>query len=185
MVTLLCLLSGCKTPPAPPRAQAQAGLTETTRNNCYSLLHELLDDEKDVSMLRFLKHEDTGLKALINKVAASAGAGATQLEEFAKRDPSLALDDLDLPPGEKKTRASISSKEEKDLLRHSGDEFELILVVTQIEALNYASHLARVASENDSEPERARYLMGLSNELKSLHDEVLGQISMNSPASRK
>jgi hypothetical protein len=42
-----------------------------------------------------------------------------------------------------------------------------------------------VASENDSEPERARYLMGLSNELKGLHDEVLGQISMNSPASRK
>jgi hypothetical protein len=176
MLALLCLFSGCKSPPPEPRAQA--GLTETTRNNCYSLLHQLLDDEKDVSMLRFIKGEDTDLKALIKRVSAAAKAGSSQLEAFAKQDPTLALDHYDLPPGEVKTRASISKMEEKDLLHDSGNPFELVLIVTQVEALNYASHLAKVAGENDSQPERALFLKGLSEEMKNLHDEVLAHIAV-------
>ena len=181
MLALLCLLSGCKSPPPEPRAQA--GLTETTRNNCYSLLHQLLDDEKDVSMLRFIKREDADLKALIKKVSAAAKVGASQLEVFAKQDPTLSLDHYDLPSGEVKTRASISKMEEKNLLHDSGDPFELVLIVTQLEALNYASHLAKVAGENDSQPGRALYLKGLSNEMKGLYGEVLAHLSVRQISS--
>jgi len=169
-MVLLCLLAGCallknESPPAssPP---------PSTRNNCYSLLHQLLDEQKDVSMLRFIKREHTDLKNLIKKIATSSGTGSKLLEKFAKEDPSIRLDDIELPPGETATRDSIGSTKKKELLGRSGDKFELTLLLTQTEALSYAWHLAEVAGKNEPQPERARALAGLSEEMRILYEEV-------------
>ena len=136
-------------------------MAPTTRNNCYSLLHQLLDDQKDVSILRFIKREHSDVKDLVKKIASTSGAGAKLLEEFAKNDPMVNLDATLLPPGETATRDAIASTKKDELLTQSGDKFELTLLLTQTEALSYAWHLAKVASENDSQPDRARALAGV------------------------
>ena len=100
-------------------------------------------------MLRFIKPEQTDVKNLIKKISANSGAGAALLEEFARDDPSINLDDLRLPPGEVSTRDAIASTQEKELLGQTGDSFELTLLLTQTEALSYAWHLAKVAGENE------------------------------------
>jgi len=109
MLSVACLLTGCQS----PKAEAPSGsiATRATRNNCYSLLHQLLEEQKDVSMLRFIKPEHADVKNLIKKIAAASGAGSQLLEEFAKRDPSLNLSDIQLPPGEAATREEIASTE--------------------------------------------------------------------------
>jgi hypothetical protein len=170
MLSVACLLTGCQS----PKAEAPSGsiATRATRNNCYSLLHQLLEEQKDVSMLRFIKPEHADVKNLIKKIAAASGAGSQLLEEFAKRDPSLNLSDIQLPPGEAATREAIASTEKKELLGHTGDEFELALLLTQTEALSYAWHLAKVASENESQPDRARALAGVSTDMENLYHEV-------------
>ncbi|HWD18003.1 MAG TPA: hypothetical protein VHB20_01890 [Verrucomicrobiae bacterium] len=170
------LLSACQS--APPHSPPEPERWQATRNNCYSLLHQLLDQEKDVSKLRFIKHEDANLKNLLKKVSDASRAAAAHLELFAKDDPALALEEYRLPAGEKMTRDSISAAEQNELLKSSGDQLEMILILTQVEALNYASHLAKVAAENDLQPERARYLKGLSHEMSVLHEEVIGQLSL-------
>ena len=170
MLSLAGILTGCqshKIKPAPV-----SGVSLSTRNNCYSLLHQLLEEQKDVSMLRFIKSEHADVKNLIKKIAAASGAGAQLLEEFAKRDPSLNLSDIQLPPGEAATREAIASSEKKELLGHTGDEFELALLLTQTEALSYAWHLAKVAGENESQPDRARALAGVSTDMENLYHEV-------------
>lgn len=144
----------------------------STRNNCYSLLHQLLDDEKDVSMLRFIKSEHADVKNLVKRIATISGTGAKLLEEFAKDDPSIRLDDIRLPPGELATRDAIASTKQKELLGQTGDTFELTLLLTQTEALSYASHLAKVAGENELQPERARALAGVSQDMENLYREV-------------
>jgi hypothetical protein len=176
-LALSCLLSACDTP-RPPRAPVQKTTSQYVRNNTYSLLYQLLSQEKDVSKLRFIKREDEDLKNLIKNISESAKVAASQLEAFAKRDPSLALDQFDLPPGEKQTRAAISKTEEKDLLLDSGRKFELVLILSQIEALSYASHLAQVASQNDSQGERVHFLSGVSDEMKNFHDELIARVSV-------
>ena len=178
MFSLLCLLSACQSPPTRPRKETP--VSEATRNNCYSLLHQLLDEEKDVSVLRFIKRENSDLKNLTLRVAAAAKEGAGKLEDFAKHDPSLVLDEYQLPLGEKKTRDSISAAKQKELLHNSGGQFEMILILSQVEALNYASHLAKVAGENDFEPGRSRYLAVLSLEMKELHDAVVSLLALHS-----
>jgi hypothetical protein len=82
------------------------------------------------------------------------------------------LSDIQLPPGEAATREAIASTEKKELLGHTGDEFELALLLTQTEALSYAWHLAKVASENESQPDRARALAGVSTDMENLYHEV-------------
>jgi hypothetical protein len=176
-IAVLCiLLLGCQSPPVAPRKETT--ITESTRNNAYSLLHQLMAQEKDVSMLRFIKREHADLKELIKKVAAACGEGAEKMEAFAKRDSSLALDDFGLPPGEQKTRDDIGAKKQSELLHESGDQFEVTLLLTQVEALNYGQHLAKIASENDFQPERARYLMELSSELGALRDQVVSLLTV-------
>jgi hypothetical protein len=168
MLSATCVLTGCQSPKAgPPSVNSPS-----TRNNCYSLLHQLLNDEKDVSMLRFIKAEHADVKNLVKRIATTSGTGATLLEKFARDDPSIRLDDIRLPPGEVATRDAIASTKQKELLGQTGDTFELTLLLTQTEALSYASHLAKVAGENELQPDRARALAGLSEDMQNLYHEV-------------
>ena len=168
MLSVACVLTGCQS----PKASSPSGSSASTRNNCYSLLHQLLDEEKDVSLLRFIKREQDDVKNLVKKIAANSAAGAKLLEEFARHDPSINLDDIRLPPGEVATRDAIASTKKKELLGQTGDEFELTLLLTQTEALSYAWHLAKVAGENEFQPERARALAGVSEDMKNLYREA-------------
>jgi hypothetical protein len=181
MLSAACVLTGCQSPKAAPLAGSNAA--QATRNNCYSLLHQLLNDQKNVSLLRFIKREPEDVKILVKKIAANSAAGAKLLEEFAKDDPSINLDDIRLPPGELGTRDAIASTKEKELLGQSGAEFELTLLLTQTEALSYASHLAKVAGENEPQPDRARALAGVSEDMRSLYQDVFGLLLSKTKSS--
>ena len=173
-IVLACLLTSCLS--SKSEATTHSRPEPSTRNNCLSLLHQLLEEQKDVSLLRFIKKEHSDLKSLIKKIASTSAAEGKLLEKFAKEDPSIRLDDIDLPPGETATRDSIASTKKKQLLGHSGDDFELTLLLTQTEALSYAWHLAIVAGENEPQPDRARALAGIGEDMKNLYQEVFAML---------
>ena len=164
------ILTGCQSPKA--TSPRQSGAMQSTRNNGYSLLHQLLAEQKDVSLLRFIRPEHADVKGLVKKIAANSGTGAALLEKFAKDDPSIHLEDIQLPPGEVAARDAIASTKKKELLSQSGDTFELTLLLTQTEALSYAWHLAEITGQNEPQPERARALAGISDDMKNLYHEV-------------
>jgi hypothetical protein len=168
--------TGCRLVKATPKADSPA--TASLRNNAYSLLYQLLNQEKDVSKLLIIKRASPQIHQLIKSISSASASGADQLKQFAKQDPSLTLKNVGLPAGEVSVRDAISSTVTKELLLTSGEEFELNLLLTQAEALNYGWHLAAVAAENDSRTERARYLQGLSEEMKSLHHRVVSLIAL-------
>ena len=164
------LLTGCQSPQAGDPSKTIAA--QSIRNNGYSLLHQLLNEQKDVSLLRFIRPEHADVKQLVNKIATTSGTGAKLLEAFAKDDPTISLDDIGLPPGELATRDAIAATKKKDLLSQSGDTFELTLLLTQTEALSYGWHLAQVTGANEPQPERARALAGLGRDMQNLYQEV-------------
>jgi hypothetical protein len=181
MLLAACVLAGCRSPKT--SSPGGGGAAQVTRNNCYSLLHQLLDEEKNVSLLRFIKREQDDVKNLVKKIAANSAAGAKLLEEFARHDPSINLDDIRLPPGEVATRDAIASTKKKELLGQTGDEFELSLLLTQTEALSYAWHLAKVAGENEFQPDRARALAGVSEDMKNLYREAFALLLSKTKSS--
>jgi hypothetical protein len=173
LFTMLLLIVGALTGCQTPRAMIPtSGAAQSTRNNCCGLLHQLLNKQKDVSLLRFIKREQSDVKELVNKIAINSATGAKLLEALAKDDPRLNLDDIRLPPGEVATRAAIAATKKKELLDQTGDKFELTLLLTQTEALSYAWHLAKVAGENESQPDHARALAGLSEDMRKLYYEA-------------
>lgn len=143
------------------------------RNNCCSLLYELLEQEKDVSKLRIIKSQRQEVTRLIKEISATAAAGAKGVESLAKRDSTLSLKSPDLPQGERATREAISRSQTKELLLSSGDDFELKLLLTQVEALNYGSHLAKVAAVNEPRTDSVQVLVRLEEEMRHLRERVI------------
>ncbi len=169
--TLASLLTGCQS--VRPHPQHKLAPNTVTRNNCLSLLHDLLSQENNVSLLRFIKDEQGDVRGLIRRVSERSAAGVRMLEIQAKEDNTIVLDALDLPSGERATREAIAASTREELLRSSGELFEVRLLGSQLQALTYAEYLAWVASQNESETARAQALKDFSLEMKVLHQEAL------------
>ena len=179
MSLAVCVLTGCQS----PKVSSPSGNSVSTRNNSYSLLHQLLAEQKNVSLLRFIKNEPPDVSNLVKKIAATSGTGAALLEKFARDDPAISLDDIRLPPGEVATRDAIAATKEKELLGQSGGTFELTLLLTQTEALSYGWHLAEVTAANEPQPDRARALAGIGDDMKNLYHEVFVQMLSKAKSS--
>jgi hypothetical protein len=178
-----CGVFGCRNAPSAAKktdvpvegtnSVAATDLKTHLRDNCASLLLDLLNDEKNLDKLLIVKRESTGLNQLVKDISAAANAGAKKLEQLAIADHSLHLHAMALPSGEAATRDSISKAKASELLHAKGPEFEFKILLTQIEALNYGTHLAKVAGENESRPDQARQWFALGDELKGLHQRTL------------
>jgi hypothetical protein len=160
---------------APPSAAPDKSKIEV-RNNAASLLADLLGDEKNVSKILIIKRNSAELGRLIKAISKTAGDGAEQLEMLAKNDKTLNLHTLQLPPGEIATRAAMSKTREHELLFSSGEKFELNLLLTQTTALDYGSHLAKIAADNSSSPEQQRKFHSLDVALNALFQQVVAKL---------
>jgi hypothetical protein len=147
--------------------------TAQIRDNALSLLYDLLGDERNVSKLLIIKRDRRELHDVIKSVSTTADAAHKQLEKLSGEDATLNLKTSALPPGDKATRESESKERAHELLKSSGADFEFKLLLTQAEALAYATHLAKVASENESMPGRAKLLSDISAQLRARHQDVI------------
>lgn len=167
-VLLIAFSTACRS----PVARSSTPSVEA-RNNAASLLYDLLGDESNVSKLLIIKRDRDELHRVIKRIAVGAQADRKALDRLAKQDPTLDLKNTALPAGEKAARASESKARTEELLHASGAAFEFALLLTQTEALGYAEHLAKVAAQNEPQPERASAFAEISGHLKQLHGEVL------------
>lgn len=139
----------------------------------YALLHEILGQERQVSMLLVIKGERDALERVIEEIAAVSDAAYERLEELAEADPGLNLTDTGLPAEERKTRELIAATRQEQLLAASGGELELQLLLTQNEALVYAAHLADALARAEPDPERLAFVRALWKDLARLQQDVL------------
>lgn len=166
---------GCASVPkiVPPAMSAADAKKIELRNNAVSLLADLFNDEKNVSKILIIKRNSRELGELIKAISKTTGDGAERLKVLAKNDPTLNLHALELPPGEKATRAAIAKTKEHELLFSSGENFEFNLLLTQTDALSYGSHLAKIAAENSPFPDQAREFHSLDIALNDLWQQVI------------
>ena len=129
----LCLASARQTP--------DDGGPIRQRNQGYSLLYQLLSDESGVSKILILKHADEPVAGLVKEIASACKAAKKQMDDFHKADASTEFDVPDLPRVEQESRDLDSSIEEKELLFSSGKTFELRLIYSQAQAVEYGEVL--------------------------------------------
>jgi len=168
------LMLGCATK---PEAQSPKVTSQdqqfAVRNEGYSLLYDLMSDEKDVSKLLLIKHEQSDVGELIKEIARTCAEAAKHLERFEKADPHLHLKMTGLPKAEVQTRELISKTSGKELLSKGGEKFEIRILLTQSEALRYGSHLAIVVQMMENDSDRKTFLGETSQKLAALHQRVI------------
>jgi hypothetical protein len=175
---LLCLitmaLSGCQSLTSSPKSTKQppSGQASISQSG-YRLLYDLLGDEKNVSKLLLIKHERQELGTLIKEISGSCAAAYKQLDGFVKADPSLDVKTEVLPPAERLTREQISKDRAKELLKAKGKDFETSLLLTQLEALAYGSHLSAVLAQSERVAPRQQFLLRLARQLEELHGKAV------------
>jgi hypothetical protein len=175
---LLCTLCACHSlrPPAADETVTADGKNLSVRNNSLALLADLLGDEKNLSKILIVKHGSDELAKLVKDISQTSGDGAKTLELLVKTDSGLDLKRTNLPPGEAATRKAIAKTKESILLHSKDVEFEIQLLLTQSEGLNYGVHLAMVAAQNEPNAERVRDFLRLSTQLRDLHERVLAML---------
>jgi hypothetical protein len=165
-LSLAVLAAACASAPAPAPAPAAAG-------HGYALLHEILGQERQVSMLLVVKGEREALEAVIDEIAETCDAAYQRLEELAEADPRLELADTGLPAEERRARELVAATRRDQLLAARGRELELQLLLAQNEALTYAAHLADAIARAEPDPVRLEFVRALWKDLTRLQGEVM------------
>ena len=170
---LLCGLCSCESFERPATPTSTTTLSSTnktidlaTRNNALALLDDLLNDEKNLSKILIIKRNSNELEKVVEAISKTSSQGAKMLESFANAERELDLKKTDLPPGETAARKAIAKTKEHLLLHSKDAEFELQLLLTQVDALNYGAHLAQVCAENEPDVDRSRAFSQLAAQLK-------------------
>jgi hypothetical protein len=161
------------TAPAPTALSPADERKLDERNNAVSLMYDLFQDEKNLDKILIIKHGSPEFDGLIKAIALTTHDSGTRLEQMAAADPALRLHALELPAGEKATRAAIAKTEQHELLFSSGNNFQFQLLLTQVDALSYGWHLAMIAAENSTQPADVRAFNEVSVALANLHEQVV------------
>ncbi|MEI9864902.1 MAG: hypothetical protein WDN00_10185 [Limisphaerales bacterium] len=164
-------------------ANATPSLDEKSlvRNNAASLLYDLLGNEKNVSKILIIKRNSDELGQVIKAISEMAARNRKALDQLAEKDSGLNLHMMGLPQGEMAARAAVGKTKEHELLSTSGKEFEFNLLLTQVEALGYGRHLAKVAAENSSLPAEVQQFTTMSQEMENLYGQVMSQMRRITP----
>ena len=171
-------------PAAAPTMKASEVRKLETRNNAVSLLYDLIQDEKNVDKILIIKGGSKEFDGLIKAIAQTTRDSGTRLEQLAADDPQMKLHALELPSGEKATREAIAKTKEHELLFSSSSNFEFDLLLTQVDALSYGWHLAKIAGENSQRPEEVRAFVEISAALANLYQQAVEMLKAEAKKSR-
>ena len=177
VVLALCLAAailGCSRQKS-PYSNTGDGFFEL--NEGYSLLYQLMAKNQDIDTLLIVKEEEGDVYTHTAKVADVSARVAKQLETFARLDSRLKLDLETLPWIEQRTREAIEGTRTENLLLSTGWRFELELLLSELEGLSYASHMAAMLAESEIHEARKAYLGVCSKELGDLHQGTIDLIA--------
>ncbi len=170
----LALIAGGGCATAPPPIASAPGI----RSNAYSLLYDLLDQQRNVDKLLLVKLEKPELGVLIKAIAAASQQAEDRIRRIAREDRSIRLDATALPEGERETRRAIAHTKTKELLIPFNPDFELTLLLTQFEALSYATHLARIAAEHELDAPRREAMEEIGKRMEDLYRRTFALIQV-------
>lgn len=170
LATLLVALSAasCSTsqPPLPPPDDHRV-ITEG-----YSLLYKITAEQREMKKLLLIKIESDPVDRVISEIAEYTDKVHADLEDMARRYPAIMVEPEFLPAVEVKTRESISSATSDALLSRSGKEFERLLLLKQMTALEQERHMSKVMAEIETADERRAFWRRLQKGFGELESEV-------------
>lgn len=152
---------------------AEAKASQSTLNDGYSLFYNFCKQESQLSLLLWVKTIPPGISDYATRISSTAKDDMTILKKMGVGDSSLRLDKVSLPSFEINVRQSMADDRKQQLLwGSSGAAFAQALTMTQSETTNYGLHVAKVLSETEPDPDRARAIRRMYDQWLALHVEA-------------
>jgi hypothetical protein len=143
-------------------------------NGGYYLLHHLCEDEAKLPLLLDVKDAPPEIESYADLISKTAKETIAALERMQESDASLKFDKNPLPLIERDVRESIQADKQHQLLfGTTGAEFVRALLVSQAEASSYALNLAKVLSQQESNPDRVKTLQHISVKWRAIHQDAM------------
>jgi hypothetical protein len=156
-----------------PAKASDASDKQAKLNGGYYLLHHLLEDEDQLPILLDIKHAPPEISDYAVQISKAAKDSMAKLEHLQDSDHAIRFDRNPLPPIEQDVRDSIKGAKQHQLLFGTTDsEFVRALLVSQIEASSYATHLSKVLAEQETSPARVKSLQQISAKWDKLHEDA-------------
>ncbi|MGD0140604.1 MAG: hypothetical protein ABSD28_17185 [Tepidisphaeraceae bacterium] len=178
-LAVLGAFAGCLCSASPKRAPGNAGPIHQL-NEGYSLLHQLMSDESDVSKMLFIKHADEPVAGAVKEISGACKTAKSRMDDFPKTDARIEFDVPDLPRVEQESRDLDSSIEEKELLFSSGKTFELRLIYSQAQAMEYGEVLCKALAAREDDAGRKAFVTDLAQQCADFRDRLLGLLAVKS-----
>jgi hypothetical protein len=151
----------------------EAKANQSTLNDGYSLFYDFCKQESQLSLLLWVKTMPPGISDYAKQISSTAKNDMVILRAMSVGESSLRLDKVSLPSFEIDVRQSMADDRKQQLLwGSSGAAFAQALTMTQCEVTNYGLHVAKVLSEAEPDPDRARAMRRMYDQWLALHVEA-------------
>jgi len=170
---------GCLCSANPKRPPDNGGAIRQL-NEGYSLLHQLMSDESDVSKMLIIKHADEPVAGAVKEISGACKSAISRMDDFPKADARIEFDVPDLPRVEQESRDLDSSLEEKELLFSGGKTFELRLIYAQAQAMEYGEVLCQALAARENDAGRKAFVTDLAKQCADFRDRLLGYLAVKS-----
>jgi len=151
----------------------EAKASQSTLNDGYSLFYDFCKQESQLSLLLWVKTMPPSISNYAKQISSTAKDDIAILKAMGVKDSSLRLDKVSLPSFEISVRQSMADDRKQQLLwGSSGALFVQALTMTQSETTNYGLHVAKILSETEPDPDRARAMRHMYDQWLALHVEA-------------
>ena len=157
--------------------------TRESLNEGYAILHATLGDEQYLKTIRLAKTIVTfksisePTRHIIDDIAQTSSDALEDLEQLASLSPEILFDAGMDGQIEQKTRRALRITTAKEFLT-SKENFEVLLLISQTQALRFISHLARELSDIETNTRRKVWLVTLSDRFEALYRRVLSRLKV-------
>ncbi|MGD8310980.1 MAG: hypothetical protein PVJ66_00165 [Gammaproteobacteria bacterium] len=183
LTTLLMLgLAACSDHARAPAPHAGAALQEL--NAGYAILRTILGDEQYLKVIRLtkgivsFKSVSESTRQVIDDIAQTASAAHEELERLASLSPEIIFASGEGAVIEQITLRALRITTAKEFLA-SKENFEVILLVSQTQALRLVSHLAGELQDIETNPRRKAWLEELANRFEKLYARTLARLKVS------
>jgi len=152
-------------------------------NAGYGILHAALGDEQHLKAIRLAKTLVTfkslgePTRQIIDDIAQTSAAALDELEQLASLSPEIVFNTRKDGQIEQMTRDALRITTAKELLT-SKEDFEVILLISQTQALRFISHLTKELHVIETNSKRKVWLGTLSDRFEELYLRIISRLQV-------
>lgn len=151
-------------------------LPQKELNYGYASLYGAAKGLRHSDKIFLIKYESEAVQAVITDLSESMDRIAKRLEELAKADPRVKLDDDGMPELETRKRDAVTKARLlsfKPITGRTGANFERTLLLSESGALNQLQHLTLELDKADPDAQRSAVLKEIHADIERLYGRVV------------